>query len=285
MSDGTGALDPGVRVVGNGRELISSGRALPASGPEAVGTGRELTAAAGLAGGLEQRGDGAGFADTGPDLLSSTGPDLLGRDPLGLGRDALGVGRDLLGSGPLPARESREISVSGIAEALGLSWNPAADESREAPPAGGHPRLSPYGPPDEEAPSPDWRDRENGTGSDPKPWLPRRVRQASLAPQLKTDAPLRPEDIQPEMPGAEDGLDEAGAGPNPDDTRALVQSLQFGLERARTADSPGDDTWISPPGESWPSAGESWSPPGSEVWPSPAGNPDLAAGPEDDEGQ
>jgi hypothetical protein len=140
-------------------------------------------------------------------------------------------------------------------------------------------------------------------GADSSKPLPRRVRQASLAPQLKTDAPLVSESTQAGAGEPDGGNDPVSQGPNPADTRALVQSLQFGLELAKESDGPGEDSWSTPADKSWPSApSESWSPPtdeswappadeswspppGGESWPSPAGNPDLAAWPEDDGGQ
>jgi signal transduction histidine kinase len=93
------------------------------------------------------------------------------------------------------------------------------------------------------------------------PWLPRRQRQASLAPQLKTDAAVTGDGAQAD----------ATDGPSPAGTRALVESLQYGLDRARTA-PPAEDPW---PSDSWPT-GDS----------GPAlGGQDLAAGPEEPGGQ
>jgi signal transduction histidine kinase len=94
------------------------------------------------------------------------------------------------------------------------------------------------------------------------PWLPRRERQASLAPQLKTDTPV----------SGDDARADATDGPSPAGTRALVESLQYGLDRARTASPPAEDPW---PDDSWPPAD---SRPAS-------GGPDLAAGPEEPGGQ
>lgn len=85
------------------------------------------------------------------------------------------------------------------------------------------------------------------------------MRQASLAPQLKTDIPAAAEAHQ--QNGSEDASPDVGDGPDPADTRALVQSLQVGLERARTTTAPDDDPWASP-----------------------AGNPELAPWPEEPEG-
>ena len=83
-----------------------------------------------------------------------------------------------------------------------------------------------------------------------RPWLPRRERQASLAPQLKTDATTAADDPQ------SDGLD----GPSPAGSRALVESLQLGLDRARATSA---DPW---PGGDQPWAGDAW--PSTESWPS-----------------
>jgi signal transduction histidine kinase len=88
---------------------------------------------------------------------------------------------------------------------------------------------------------------ENGDGTEfPLPWLPRRQRQESLAPQLKTDTP------------ADDEAERADAdGPSPAGTQALVESLQFGLDRARA--TPDEDSWPEVPpwaAYSWPAPGD-----------------------------
>jgi signal transduction histidine kinase len=102
-----------------------------------------------------------------------------------------------------------------------------------------------------------------------RPGLPRRERQASLAPQLKKEPAAVEEDPQ------------ADDGPSPASSRALVESLQQGLDLARAApDDPwpaGDQPWASDP---W-AATESWP---SGQWQTPA-RPDRAATAEDAEGQ
>jgi hypothetical protein len=101
--------------------------------------------------------------------------------------------------------------------------------------------------------------------------LPRRERQASLAPQLKKEPAAAEEDLQ---------ADDFG-GPSPASSRALVESLQQGLDLARaTPEDPwpgGDQPWASDP---W-AATESWP---SGQWQAPAGQ-DRSATAEDAEGQ
>ncbi len=120
----------------------------------------------------------------------------------------------------------------------------------------------------------------NGSGSaEPRPWLPRRERQASLAPQLKTDGPALSEETEAN----------GSAGPSPAGSRSLVESLQYGLDRARATPSADDDAWPVadswPPADSWPS-GSAWAQ--TDAWPTagswpPAENHDLAGAPEDPE--
>jgi hypothetical protein len=241
-----------VRFVGNGRELISIGR-------ESVGTGND-------------RGGSDG------DLPASPGQEAADyrREPIGNDHEPVGNGRESAradaharhrDSSSLPEDAARTKmladSANGAAEPT-----PAAGEGRHAPPVtadeGSLWSASPV------------RRAAAATDSD-KPWLPRRVRQASLAPQLKTDVLAVSEDARGTTAGAEDADGLGPEGPNPADTRALVQSLQFGLDLARTTDAPTD--------ESWPPTDESPLPRASEPWPSPAGSPDLAAGPEDNGGQ
>jgi signal transduction histidine kinase len=86
-----------------------------------------------------------------------------------------------------------------------------------------------------------------------RPWLPRRERQASLAPQLKTDTTAAVDDSQ------SDGFD----GPSPAGSRALVESLQLGLDLARATPANPAEPW---PGGDQPWAGDAW--PSTESWPS-----------------
>jgi hypothetical protein len=90
-----------------------------------------------------------------------------------------------------------------------------------------------------------WQERLSATGSVPPPGLPRRRRQASLAPQLRDNGRSEP-----------DREAEASDGPSPGGSRALAESLQLGLDRARAADDePGNGSW--PSDAAWPSDG-SW---------------------------
>ncbi|HXW45372.1 MAG TPA: nitrate- and nitrite sensing domain-containing protein [Streptosporangiaceae bacterium] len=108
--------------------------------------------------------------------------------------------------------------------------------------------------------------------------LPRRERQASLAPQLKTDGPAVPEEA--DANGA--------AGPSPAGSRALVESLQYALDRARATPTPPDDPWPAAdpwaPADSWPSGpwAQADSRPAADASP-PADKQDLASAPEDPE--
>ena len=103
---------------------------------------------------------------------------------------------------------------------------------------------------DEHAPSGSGRqERISATGSVPPPGLPRRRRQASLAPQLRDD-------------GRSAADREEADGPSPNSSRALAESLQLGLDRARAADQESENgSWSSD--AAWPSD-ESWS---AQSWP------------------
>jgi hypothetical protein len=102
--------------------------------------------------------------------------------------------------------------------------------------------------------------------------LPRRQRQASLVPQLRDSGPAPIEELQ-------DGSD----GPSPDGSRALVQSLQYGLDLARATPDP-EQEWPDTE-QSWPT--DPWQP--TQSWPSGdwphQSRPDSAASAEDSEGQ
>ncbi len=163
---------------------------------------------------------------------------VLAKDSAGLGRG--GTGQD----GPALAQDSSALAQDG--SALGRD--------------GLRPRQERLARGQDSSPWSGSSVWETGAGRDQtRPWLPRRVRQASLAPQLKTDIPAAAEAHQ--QNGSEDASPDVGDGPDPADTRALVQSLQVGLERARTTTAPDDDPWASP-----------------------AGNPELAPWPEEPEG-
>jgi signal transduction histidine kinase len=205
----------------------------------------------------------------------------------GSGRELISTGRELTGKGHEHAvhAQHRDSGAQPI-DVVRTEMPPADPATGEAEPlaAAGNGRLTASVTAADVTAADDssWSDslfwrRSTATGPN-KPGLPRRVRQASLAPQLRTEASAFAEDSRVIAGVAEDANGMTPEGPEPADTRALVQSLQFGLELARAADAPADESW--PQG-----AGESWSPPASEPWPSPAGNPELAGWPEDNGGQ
>jgi signal transduction histidine kinase len=99
-----------------------------------------------------------------------------------------------------------------------------------------------------------WREQPSANDSVPPPRLPRRRRQASLAPQLR-DGDRSAADAEQTDPS--DGLSPSGS-------RALAESLQHAFDRARAAEvyadhtSPSDGAWPSDaswPVQSWPAAG------------------------------
>jgi signal transduction histidine kinase len=261
-------VGPGPEPVGDGPNLRGGGPNLPRGGPNLP------------PGGLDLPGGGLNLPGGGLDLPGG------GLDPAGNRSDSLGGGREPAGASTAPqpaAPGAQGFDVFRIDPSAG-SRN-GADSSAPGPGNGRH-ASSVTGDNDKAWPESPPQGAPKGADSD-KPWLPRRVRQASLAPQLKTDAPMMPDGTQASANEPGDDNEPVGQGPSPADTRALVQSLQFGLELAKSTDAPGEEAWSTPADKSWPSApGESWSPPSAgESWPSPAGNPDLAAWPEDDGGQ
>ena len=139
---------------------------------------------------------------------------------------------------------------------------PPAQASPFASPAQG----TPFAPP---AQSGSPAQSASGSGGVP---LPRRQRQASLAPQLRDSGPAPIEELQ-----------DASDGPNPDGTRALVESLQYGFDRARATPAEEEDPWPHG-GQSWPSdpwqSTDSWS---AGSWPAPP-RPDATGPAEDAEG-
>jgi signal transduction histidine kinase len=264
----TGPVRPGA---GPGLVSTSSGLAGPGlvgSGPGLTGTGLGPDSPGLVVGGQEAGPGGAGLAAPGLEPTPGLWPAGPGLEPAGAPQDQGSPGArafDVFRSDSPP--ESR----NGADAPTSAPWN--GRHASSATTDGQSPRAEP----------PTWN-APRGTDSS-KP-LPRRVRQASLAPQLKTDAPLVPEGAQASATGLDGGNDLVDQGPSPADTRALVQSLQFGLELAKTSDGAGEESWSTPADKSWPSSpDESWTPPTGESWPSPAGNPDLAGWPEDDEGQ
>ncbi|WAZ27035.1 nitrate- and nitrite sensing domain-containing protein [Streptomyces cinnabarinus] len=115
------------------------------------------------------------------------------------------AGRDLTGEPPALPRRTRRAEIE--------SSNPGSADRRPAP-------LS--------------RQTGSGTGPDPVPQpgagaLPRRVRQANLAPQLKRD-PARPTE-SPTEPSERDA----------DEVRSRMASLQRGWQRGREENAAGDD--------------------------------------------
>ena len=293
--------DSGPVLPGAGPGLPAGGPGLARPGPGLVGTGPGLVSPS------------PGLAGAGPGLVSTSsglaGPGLVGSGPgltgTGLGHDSPG----LVVGGQEDGPSGAELAAPGLKPGPGLEPAGAppdqaspgarafdvfridsppesrngADAPTSAPWNGRHASSATTDGESPRAEPPTWN-APRGTDSS-KP-LPRRVRQASLAPQLKTDAPLVPESAQASATGLDGGNDLVDQGPSPADTRALVQSLQFGLELAKTSDGAGEESWSTPADKSWPSSpDESWTPPTGEPWPSPAGNPDLADWPEDDGGQ
>ncbi len=314
---GPGLAGTGPGPVGTGREPVGTGPGPAGTGPGLASTAFGLTATGpGLTAtgpGLAATGlghDGPGLAvdgqeqtatgqePSGPGLqppgpsLEPPGPRL---EPAG-GQNLPGGGLDLAGTRSVPGVDTREPAGAATVPQEGTPGADSFDVFRINPPAGtrntadagtpwlGNGRRESAVTADNQSAWPDSPPQRPTSGADSdKPWLPRRVRQASLAPQLKTDAPRIPESAQVGASQPESDGEPVGEGPNPADTRALVQSLQFGLERARTSEAPEEDSWATSPDRSWPPMpGESWPPPASEPWQSPAGNPDLAARTEDE---
>jgi len=211
-----------------------------------------------------------------PDLPAVGG----GRDRISIRSEMPGDGRHHSGNGREPAGAvgygQHDYSGTQPVEVIPaqiLAANPA-NGTAEIPPASGDGRLTPYVTAHDDTSWSDSRGSQTGAATDStKPWLPRRVRQASLAPQLKTDVLAIADDAQLSA-GESDATGLAPEGPDPGQTRALVESLQVGLDLARETDAPASESWPPPADESWPQ-------PASKTWPTPAGNPDLAAWPED----
>jgi signal transduction histidine kinase len=161
----------------------------------------------------------------------------------GFGLPSRSASDELFGS---PSR-----SVSG--EAFGPPRLPASDESFGSPPQPasdqwsspeGRPAFGTPGPPWEAAAAPPSAGDPAGQASTSA--LPRRQRQASLAPQLRN-----------ERPAADEGMPDGSDGLNPAASRALVESLQHGLDLARATPPAAEDPW--PPSGSWP----------QDPWPTP----------------
>jgi hypothetical protein len=67
--------------------------------------------------------------------------------------------------------------------------------------------------------------------------LPRRVRQANIAPQLRADPAVR----QRRTPPADTGGGGQAAGPSPDEIRATMSALQRGWQEGRSQRSSGGE--------------------------------------------
>jgi hypothetical protein len=89
----------------------------------------------------------------------------------------------------------------------------------------------------------DTRHGDMAQGDTGQPVLPRRVRQASLVPQLRNAPPA-----YPPLPGR------YGDQPPPDEARATVSAIQHGWERGRSMFDPAPEPAAEPQA---PEAGES----------------------------
>jgi signal transduction histidine kinase len=163
---------------------------------------------------------------------------------VGASGTANGDGTPVIGASGLPRRRPRASGADGS----GITGNAAAP-SPAAPLAGpfgtapAAPQAGPFGTapaapqadPFGTAPASPAAPLASPTGTAPA-GLPRRVRQASLAPQLKTDISAQTDDAA--EPDTADGR-------SPDASRALVDALQFGWQRGRT-DAEDGETVESP---------------------------------------
>jgi signal transduction histidine kinase len=170
---------------------------------------------------------------------------------------------DRMTPAPTPPAPFARPAPLGSTAPTPFTQSPFAPQA-PAPPTPSAP-AAPFAPQAQSAPS-----AQSASGSGAAP-LPRRQRQASLAPQLRDSGPTPIEELQ-----------DAADGPNPDGTRALVESLQSGFDRARATSPEDEEPWPSGrqpwPSDPWQST-DSW-PAGS--WPDPP-KPD-ATGPAEDAG-
>ncbi|KES05249.1 histidine kinase [Streptomyces toyocaensis] len=185
----------------------------------------------------------------GEDPAPRRGPDRPGPEPLSplpsrrrsgrLSSDQEREGPDPGALPPLPARRrSADASRPGAADAAERSGTPAAGGTgREAPPEppAGLPRRSrrpatPPGGPDDSTPALEGPGTGTGAAQPGSGALPRRVRQASLAPQLKRSAGPRNEGRT--LPVERDA----------DEVRSRMASLQRGWQRGREENADGDET-------------------------------------------
>jgi hypothetical protein len=159
-----------------------------------------------------------------------------------------------------PANGTRAESGADSTEQLAVltAGRHAADlpsaESGAVLDAGAASDLAPVADDDHAAGGNGWRQQPSPAGSVPAPGLPRRLRQASLAPQLRDDG----------RGAADTEHAEASGGLSPGGSRALAESLQHAFELARAAEEsadgspPPDDDWLSDsswPAQSWPAGG------------------------------
>ncbi|GAA2672605.1 sensor histidine kinase [Streptomyces lunalinharesii] len=124
---------------------------------------------------------------------------------------------------PLPRRPRTPVLVADHGRTVDGARTPDAPRDKERPPSSAEPRAAASAPRDTPAAG-------TPAGDDPAPTttptgLPRRVRQASLAPQLRTDQDAEPPADQPAAPAADDRDAEA--------VRARMASLQRGWQRGR----------------------------------------------------
>ena len=107
--------------------------------------------------------------------------------------------------------------------------------------------------------------------------LPRRIRQASLAPQLRADPPQRRVTLASSGPSS---------GPSPADIRRTMSALQRGWEQGRIQSAPGpggsEPPW--PPSGGTPDSAEAGRPADVGSSPGPGGGDDSTAG-EEERGQ
>jgi hypothetical protein len=152
-----------------------------------------------------------------------------------------------------PATPMTPVASSRPAQASGPPW----EISRETGPL----PAVPAGP-----------GSDPGGGSDSK-GLPRRVRQASLAPQLRDSPPPRRTTV------ASTGLTGGSPGPSPAEIRQNMSSLQRGWQegRAQMASQP-PGAPVAPAGGGNPS-GASTGMPGGPPFPGRAGGPETSPGP------
>ena len=223
--------------------------------------------APGLRTGVGPVGTGAGHANGG---ASNGGP---------LYANGGGLSGNGDGLAPNDAQDGNGAAVHATGDVIPVTAEAAAEQPDEPPVS----RRAPYLLPEQEQWMPQesvW-DVANPAATAPedtaaqsiRPWLPRRQRQASLAPELREDT----------RAGVQDSAADASDGPSPAGSRALVESLQYGLDLARVTPTGSDDPWPTDPwssGDAWPSP-DSWR---SESWP-PPGRSGPAAAPEDAEGQ